>query len=600
MNIIYSITILAICILFMLIHKSEKKQNIIGWIAITSIVILCYNVFICVIYTFIGILCTLQNLSICNAIVILILAAILLKQKKIQKYYLKVFDIVFTIILLAIVVFIAYKQYGFPFRIKYEITDGSTHYFYAEEFYKSSTLLYKIESNEIFGLYDSDFRLPGAYVNEGILFKIFEGTIANTDLFVLFDLFDLYLSGILFYYLLNVWAKENKKLKIIAVIFSILYMLGYPLNSMIYGFVYLTLSLNIIIAFLLVMSLYEKNEELNSVALPILALLSFGIFFSYAYFIPIIYIAVIINIILQSVKRQQKVISEDNLIKLLFLIINPLILGLTYFVILPSAKGIDSEISTLIIEGILYQNYITNLLAFVPILIAGIVYRVASYIKKKKTETNLSTILLILAIAFTIILFAGKELNLVSAYYCFKAYFIIWPLVIHNAYIVLSNVIKDEKKVFRVSAYIYVAIYVIAILVATLIGRTSIGINDIFYHNEQRISEPRDLLTSKELEILKEVKKSLKITDTYILGSKYEGRLQWMTVLYDKNKIYSDIIFGEEENIEEWLEEEKHKYYVAYYADYEMIEEEELNLDYNSDKYEIIYENEDGFILERK
>ena len=145
----------------------------------------------------------MQNLSICNSIVILIFLAILLKTKKIQKYNVKISDIIFSILLLIIVILIAYTEYGFPFKIKYKITDGSTHYYYAEQFYETSTLLYKGENNEIYGLYDSDFRLPGAYINEGILFKVFDNIISKVNLFVLFDLFILYLSGILFYYLLK-------------------------------------------------------------------------------------------------------------------------------------------------------------------------------------------------------------------------------------------------------------------------------------------------------------------------------------------------------------------------------------------------------------
>ena len=82
MNILYILTILAIYILFILMHKTEKKQNLILWLAISAILILCYNIFICLICTFIGQLCTLGNLNVCNIIIIGILLTIIAKSKK--------------------------------------------------------------------------------------------------------------------------------------------------------------------------------------------------------------------------------------------------------------------------------------------------------------------------------------------------------------------------------------------------------------------------------------------------------------------------------------------------------------------------------------
>ena len=55
MNILYVITVLVIYILFMLIYKTEKKQNIIAWFAISTVAILCYNKIICDIQSLINV-----------------------------------------------------------------------------------------------------------------------------------------------------------------------------------------------------------------------------------------------------------------------------------------------------------------------------------------------------------------------------------------------------------------------------------------------------------------------------------------------------------------------------------------------------------------
>ena len=595
MNILYIITILAVFTLFMLIHKTEKKQNLIGWMAITTILTMCYNVLLSLIFSFIGILCTLLTLSICNAVVIAILAAILIKRKKIQKYYVKIADIIFSVILLILVIFTAYEQYGFPFKVKYEITDGSTHYYYAEKFYETSELLYKGTNEDLFGLYDSDFRLPGAYVNEGILFKAFDGIVSKISLFVIFDLVVLYISGILFYQLLRTYGKDNKTMQILSAVFAILYLVGYQLNSMIYGFVYLSLALDMTIAFLLLMGSYQKERIHKKIALPILGMLSFGIFFSYAYFIPIIYLGIIIDIAIKAAINDEDVITKNNVITTVSVVIIPLILGLIYFIILPNISGIDTEIATMAVEGVIYENYITNLLAFIPMIVLGVI----ALVKNKKIEYNLSTIILGLAIIFVIILFAGNKLNLVSNYYCFKAYYIIWLLVMYNAYMMINNAIQDKNKILRISTYAYTGIYVVAIVISTVLMK-NIGINDIFHNNIERITADRQILNNGELEILRESEKLTKKEQLYVLNSKYEGKMKWMTVLFDKQQIYEDANNESETTIAKWLEEKEEKYYLAYNEDYKMIDKKYDGLDENSEQYKIIYENEYGFILERK
>ena len=73
------------------------------------------------------------------------------------------------------------------------------------------------------------------------------------------------------------------------------------------------------------MEKYEKDRITTITALPILALMSFGIFFSYAYFIPVIYIAIIVNLIIKTIQNKEKIFCDENLTYLLCLIILPLI-----------------------------------------------------------------------------------------------------------------------------------------------------------------------------------------------------------------------------------------------------------------------------------
>lgn len=588
MNIIYVLTIIAIYTIFILIHKTNKKQNLFLWLNISWILILCYNIIVCLIYSLLGILCTILNLTIFNTVILLILGFVLLKNKKIQKYYIKIADIIYALIILSIVVFIAYEQYGFPFNIKYSITDASTHYFFAEQFYEKSTLLYN-DNGDILGTYQSNFRLPGAYVNEGILFKVFEGILLKIDIFILFDLCVLYLSGILFYYLLKINIKENKKMNIIICIFSIIYMLGYPLNSMLSGFVYLSLALDIIIALLILISMSEKEELKEKVILPILSLVSFGVFFAYAYFIPIIYISIIIYLVKKNKENNTKFFDIKNLVTILYLIIIPGILGIAYFIIFPLASQIESEVSTIGVEGTIYTNYITNYLVFIPIYI---IYFVTSL--KRKKENNIGVILFILSILFAIILLIGRQLEIVSNYYFFKNYYIIWILSIYTFIVMLDYILNYENKCLNKIIYTFTIVYIIVMIGSSLAGK-NIGINDILYKNISLIKFQEYSVKREEFRIAEEIKNNIDIKDIYVFPGNNILRLFWMTTLYDNQLIYIDGLTGFFINVEEWLQEKEETYYFAYYEDYG-----DVNLEENIDQYDIIYKDDYGFLLKRK
>ena len=594
MNILYVITILAIYVLFMLMHKTEKKQNIIMWLTVTTILILCYNVLICTIFNFIGILCTLLNMSIVNSLTIIGLIVYLLKTKKLQKYYVKIEDIIFSILVLIIVIFIAYTHYGFPFNIKYYSTDGSSHYFYAEQFYQNEQLLDKGENEDTFDIYVPQYRLPGAYVNEGILFKIFDGIFLKVDVFIVFDLIVLYMSGILFYNLLRKYMQGSKLLTVVAMIFSLIYMLGYQLESMLEGFVYLSLALDIVITLILLISNYKNEEISNRIILPILALVCFGVFFTYGYFVPIVYISVIVNYVIKAINRQEEVTSIKNIMKLIIVIVIPLVLGMTYFMLLPVINGRDSEISTIGRDGGIYKNYITNFLMIIPILITGLILK----IKNRNKDFDYGTVLFILSLLFLFILLIGNKLKFVSNYYYFKVYYIVWPLALYNTFIALRNIFAQKNKNIRIITYSYTGIYIIALFSALILNQ-NIAINDIFYHNTSIISKEKYIsLNRKELLVLNNATELVGKQNLYVVSSKQDMLRRWTYALSKNEKIFVDYYFVNDGDIERWLQFDE-KYYIALYKCYNKLKDNE-GPEENNDRYKIVYKDENCFVLEKK
>ena len=84
MSIIYIISLTILFVSFLYLKKSEKKLDLISWIAINIVLLLCYNTFICYVYTTINIPINLISLSIINYILSVIF--IILLKKKRQRY----------------------------------------------------------------------------------------------------------------------------------------------------------------------------------------------------------------------------------------------------------------------------------------------------------------------------------------------------------------------------------------------------------------------------------------------------------------------------------------------------------------------------------
>jgi len=151
------------------------------WIILTAVTSLSYNVFTSYIITLFGLKSTLLALTIFNFIVTSIVVFKICRDKKIQKYYIKIKDIVALLIILLIVIFIGYKHYGFPIEIKYETTDPAVHYYFARTYYE--------EQSTPAG--DLKTTMPGAYTNTGILFTVFSNWLEDIELYKIYIIFDL-------------------------------------------------------------------------------------------------------------------------------------------------------------------------------------------------------------------------------------------------------------------------------------------------------------------------------------------------------------------------------------------------------------------------
>ena len=596
MSIIYILTIISIVILYMLLYRKEEKQNLVKGLVVTSCLLLCYNIFTCVIFFFLKLKCTLIALSIPNVILIALLGLKIFKDKKIQKYYINKMDIISIISIFVIVIAIVIKQYGIPLNVKHAITDASTHYWAADRFYNESTLILEENSFKMNFFYGKYFLMPGAYINTGILFKIFSPIIDETYFYGIFILFEVgmwFLSGLLMYVLLTN-NKEGKKSRIIPLIFSIIYMLAYPLNSVLAGFSYLQVGLNIIICIILIMQ-QEMKQYYKSI---LIGLLNFGLMFSYYYFAPVVFLAIFIQIISEIMKNKQKIFTSTNIANIVTSLIIPGIFGIVYFIVLrtimfetQSAEDYGNIINT---PGAIYSNFITNIL--IPFIVS--IYLIIHNIKNKKG--NILDKLIILTIIFLVGLYIGMKTKIVSDYYYYKVYYMIWIYIIINSCYAIG-LLKQKNKI---TPFIGIGVYCVGIVTSIILNNNLI-LFDIFQYNFKEIENGYTLVKCEEFEILDYYNNNIFLStedysNTYIYSLQdFDGRARWLYVLTQNPSIYIDMIYGsDKKDIQEFINSEK-QYCMIFDQDtpeaFESIDEE-----VEKGTIKILFRNDTGAILEKK
>ncbi len=594
MEIIYIITVLLLLITTMLIKKSEKKENVLFRGILTIILFTIYNILLTLIFSGLRIPSNLIMLSIANIILIIINTLILVKKREFQKYFIKIQDVIFMFILLILICGIACKQYGIPFQIKYETTDPAIHFSVAKSFYKDKIL---------------EGSIPAASVNTAILFDTFDFIVPEQDFYYIFILFDmgiLYLIGAIFY--LGITNRVEGKIKsIIAMIFTILFVCAYPLNSVIFGYSYLTVAI-LYMTTLLAISINIKDKEQKQIPLCIeMFLIVLGIFFAYYLFVPVIYSTFGLYILFDMIKNKKdksilSIFTMENVIKVLTILILPTIIGFGYFVLPGLIASEGTKISLISQEGYIYRDLYSNFVLLAPLAIYYVLYNL------KNKKNSLSTILTIITGIFVLFLYKKGIRGEVSSYYYFKMYFLLWILVLYMNVKAMFVMFENKNEIFVYS-------FTIVMLVLHVISYTEYdykitevnklfnpynsiySYTNIYLFNQNRMKPETEKIYSKTQ--LNAVKFLLKETDSkskiLINGSMLQ--MLWASPLWnitDTDDV-AKLQKPQKLDMNKWIENNEKKYLIYFYTDDDVKEiEEETN------NYKTIYKEDDVIVLEKK
>ena len=382
--------------------------------------------------------------------------------------------------------------------------------------------------------------------------------------------------------------KHKEKDKILPLIFAVIYMLAYPLDSLFSGFSYLTLGLNIIITILIICQ--EKlNKNFKNI---LLFLLNLGIMFTYYYFAPIVYLAIFLQIIHNSLKKKEKLLNINNIVRIVITLIIPGLFGIIYFVIFQMIKysGLPEEgyIGILGIQGDIYKNLFTNICIFL-ILSLIIIF--------KKKKINIEKKMLILNIIFIGILFIGMKQNIVSEYYYYKTYYLLWIFVICVAFRFVDYI----RYKHTIITYLCVITYCICIPLSIIL-KNNLLFFDIYLNNVKNINENIILIKNNELEIFEyynnNLNKANKLDKTYMCVAWCSGRNMWVYALTGNFYNYIDTSYGEPTiNLQNFMKSD-FEYFVLLKDDFSG-NYDELPKEITENNLNVLFSNNAGMIISK-
>ncbi len=580
MNFIYILSLILLIISFLLLKKSNNKLSIICSIIYSICLLFFYQV---VIFYFLGFFNSLIYYSIINLIISIIVLFIIFKKKKIQKYYFNKKELVlFLVVILSsfLVTWIRFR--GFSVII-YTSDDSSIHYRSSLIFSKYLTLFSRNDYKDL--IYNFSNIMPANYINGGLFLKLVNN-IPSYKAYMIYDSICYILYSLLF--LVIVLKLFNKKEYLYYYVITMLYMLSFPLNCLVFGFGYL--GLGVMCIQLLCYTIISMNNNYdNGIILKIILLfmLSFSLFFSYYLFVPPIYLSLFIYYI--WLYKNKKLDYKNMLLYIFITLIIPFIIGFMYFVF-PTLFKSDSVLKAIGNWGVIYDNltpiFLFNFLCFYLALKGS----------KYKKRINYFLICFYFFTVYIIIFLFLYIFKISELYYFYKLFYIYcFFVVIYLFYYVVK---KKGFVYFIFSGVVFSMIFVYLFPdngVSVLLGRIS-----IFPFNSIESTSGWIRYDTYELEIVDKALEYKNIcqynNSIFVIGE--NGKKAWFysivgsvpNINYKKNDHKQ--IYDSSASFYNWLLLDDNRCVVYFYKNGVLV--------YDNDKYNTLFLNDKGVILMKK
>ena len=353
-------------------------------------------------------------------------------------------------------------------------------------------------------------------------------------------------------------------------------MIGYPLNSVQSGYSYLTIGLNEVLAILITIDMIKENDTKYIWNLLILGLLNFGLFFSYYFFVPVIYMAIVIWMLGNSKQKKEKILNEKNILYIVIALVIPSLYGIYYFILTSFIQNADIPFTKAGTDGDIYINYGTNFIILIPLLII--------YCIKNIKKNDIYVLISIITIIFGVLMYILKINEIISEYYFMKVFYFAWIF----AWIV------NFKQIILFPIDIILKICIVFFVLAIPFNRAAM---DIYFTNAINTTYITGI-THDQKEIVKYYKQNLINEEENVEIYAYEtsaGEATWMySLLKNPYFMISLVLDFPAGDVWEWIENGQKEYCIVL-----NFEDKEELLENNKDKIKVLYENSTCIILQK-
>lgn len=440
----YLIAAFGLAVGFCIIEKGDKKLFAGTMIPVAFISLMGYQTFVAGIINLLHIKVNIITLGLFDLCAAVVLWFFIIAKKKRQKLIFEWQDFVVWSLIFVTIIMFAIKRYGGELVINYNSIDASVHMKMARNV---------MDSQSVNSMYY-------AALHNGILMEVlgaFVGTVNLYKVYVIGDILHLALAGLMFWGVVRRYTKDNF-MRVFAIIATLMYMYGYPLNSTLFGFSYLGMGVTVIAYIIAVMDYYVTSEIDRRIAVVLLAFGCFGIFQSYVLFMPVVFFSVLICFLINQL-REKKLFSLNTIWTGLGIFLLATVLGLWYtyggifgFSGSSGGGGGTTVGSAIKIEGGIYTNLYANFIFLIPLALTGFVCLIKD--KKNKLILYLAPI----DAVFVLALLTKALRRDVSAYYYYKNYYVLWLLAWVLAFVGVYYLEKNARliAVFTLGLWIFI------------------------------------------------------------------------------------------------------------------------------------------------
>lgn len=582
-SMIFLLSCIFLCVGFYLLKKSEKRLNAVAWISVTFITWMCYNAYLSAIINLISVPINIRSFSIFNFIIGALIWYRIIKKKEIQSYRINKFDIISICAFIFIAIYIGKVRFTSSLLETYLTSDPSIHFQFAMDI---------VNKQKVSNMYFA--QLNNAFIIETLV-PIFKLTVTNYyKVFIMSDILMFLLSGMIFYSVISKFM-DKRLLKVIGFIMTVFYMLAYPLNNLVFGFVYLGLGVSVIAYIIFIVDSYiseELNEKINIV------FMSFGmlaIFLCYALFMPVVYLGTFIALSIYLYKKKD-LFTINTLLRYVIIYLIPVIFGIVYMYYGVFTDGVSpgNAISN---EGGIYRDLYSNFIFVIPFAL----YAFIVDIKTRKLDSS-SWVFLILGIFISGFFVIGLKTGKLSSYYYYKNYYLLWlitMILVFKAIYYLYQV----KELIIVSLILYVGIAIIGVYniedkikninpnYVSSIRASQYG--DLYAQNVFNLRTPRRVVDENKIELMEYVYYNLVKEGEYVPLIASGEDVYWYEAMINQRQ--KNLLFWERQR-ENYIDIIENTEIIHYITVYKSTEPYEINKEY-FDSFDKIYENEAGFVI---